>query len=110
MGQLLKAICKNCEFECTRFPFGSNRDNFDTVWNVPAIDLNSNKFIIANYYNKEKLKDSVLFYTERELFNGDITAKNNSHNWCGALIKTTENKCPVCKDFTMNFEEAGHFS
>lgn len=116
MGTLLRAICNKCGFERERIFFGGTRNNFTTVCAVPAIDLNTNKFVVENYKNKEQLKGSILFYTEHELYKGEIVTDPDSPDWINdtvefgsAVLKTTENKCPECNNFSMEFEQNGKF-
>lgn len=116
MGTLLSAICKKCGFEKERIFFGGTRFNFETVCAVPAIDLSTGKFVVENYWNKEQLKDNILFYTASELYKGEIIEEDgdvdngNSINFGRVLLKKNENKCPECGNFSMEFEENGKFA
>lgn len=117
MGYMLIASCK-CGFE-GEFCFGAGRSNFETYCSVPGIDLNTNKFITDNWKNKDQLKGKILFYTEPELYNGEIVTDQGSPLWGSdsiethfgkVVLKISENKCPECNNYTMDFEHNGRFS
>lgn len=114
MGYMLIASCKKCGFE-GKFCFGAGRSNFQTYCSVPGIDLNTNKFVTENWKEREQLKDKILFYTEPELYHGEIVEDppllcNDFIEAGNAKLKITENKCPECNNYTMEFEHNGRFS
>lgn len=86
MGQILRASCKKCGLE-NKFCLGAGMSNFKTNCSVPGIDLKTNKFVVENYKNKEQLKGSILFYTEHELYEGEIETDLDSIYWMDNTIQ-----------------------
>lgn len=106
MGTILNAICLNCNFQ-TVFHYGSGMLAFEKECNVPALNLKTGKFVIENYFNKTALKHKVIFYTEREMYQGK--KEKSGHQWGNVMINEHKNKCPLCKQFTLDFEFRGLF-
>jgi len=109
MGQVLTAHCEKCGFKRDKIYFGGGMADHKTVCDVPAIDLNTNQFVVENYYNKEKLGDNIQFYTDQELFKGGADKNAGKWNWGNVLLKITENKCPECNNYSMRFIPTGSF-
>jgi hypothetical protein len=115
MGYMLIASCKKCGFE-EKCALGSGPSNYKTYCAAPAIDILTGKFVVENCKNKEQLKEKVIFYSEQELFKGKMVTDPNEPDWMNdtfesgsAVVKKTENKCPKCNNFTMEFEGGGIF-
>jgi C4-type Zn-finger protein len=70
MGLILTAYCEKCGFKRDEIFFGAGKSNHKTVCDVPAIDRNTNQFVVENYLNKENIGDNIQFYTDQELFKG----------------------------------------
>lgn len=109
MGKILRAICGTCGFERKNIGYGGGMENYKTFCGVPAIDVSKNQLVVENYFNKEKLEDNIVFYTEKQLFKGEIDKNNGSWSWMDVFLKIKENKCPECNNFTMTFESCGSF-
>jgi hypothetical protein len=109
MGQILTAHCEKCGFKREKISFGGCRANYKTVCDVPAIDRNTNQFVVENYYNRENLGDNIQFYTDQELFKGEADKNSGIWNWGNVLLKIAENKCPVCNNYSMKFIPTGSF-
>lgn len=107
---MLKAKCNKCGFE-KEFYYGGGMRDFMTVCNVPAIDNKTGKFVIKNFFKKDKLKD-IVFYNEHTMYHGRINKNNNinnSHEWGEILLKKSNNLCPTCRLYSMDFEFCGCF-
>lgn len=106
MGQILKAVCKNCYFE-EEVWFGGGMLNFETECNVPAINNTTGEFEIMNIFNKDLFDGNYTFYNDPSMFKGKITI--DSPQWYDIYLCPTKNLCPKCKSFKMNFESVGFF-
>lgn len=116
MGTFLRATCKKCDFNSGRIIFGAGERTFETNCAVPGIDLNTNKLVVENWKNRGQLRGKILFYTERELYKGEIIEDIDNIDWGfdsinfgSAVLKKADNKCPQCNNFSMQFEEEGKF-
>lgn len=103
MGYILKAKCTNCDFE-KEFSFGGNMMNFDRVQMVPALDMNTNRFVCVNY-KESKDEPHYRFYTDREL-KGYRSNENDYRNYRSfdLILNESRNYCPSCREFKLNFD------
>jgi len=105
MGSIVGAFCNNCGFK-EKIYYGGGRFNHTTVCNVPGINKTTGKFEVRNFYEKDKLKDFI-FYNDPEMYKGRIT--DGALEWKDIQLKSSENLCPNCKKFEMNFMTIGDF-
>ncbi len=105
MGQIINAICKNCGFQ-KEFFFGAGMSDFKENCAVPAINKETEEFVIENYFTKSK-SDLFVFYNHSDMYKGSINDGN--HMWGNVYIKEKHNFCPKCKLFKLNFECFGLF-
>ena len=106
MGTILNAYCENCGFE-EKVWFGAGMLTHKTECNVPAIDNENGELVQKNIFERDKLKNNFTFYNEEKMFNGVI--QNNNIHWGDIFLKETENICPRCTLFSMNFVKIGFF-
>jgi hypothetical protein len=109
MSQILTAHCEKCGFKRDKIYFGGGMADHKTVCDVPALDLNTNQIVIENYFDKENLRDNILFYTEQELFKAGVGKNVGTWNWGDVILKIAENKCPECNNYSMKFISTGSF-
>lgn len=101
MGYLLHAICK-CGFE-KQFDFGGFRANFDTVSMVPAIEKLTNTFVNINFLEEKDTK-KFNFYTVQTHKGYELSSGNKkSFKWNDLELNATNNYCPKCKNYSLDF-------
>ena len=58
MGEVIDLYCKTCDFKEEELFIGGGRESFRHTINLPAFDLETKKFILANYRNRKELYPS----------------------------------------------------
>lgn len=105
---LLTAYCKNCHFKKLELRFGDTYVNkeVDNYFSMPALNTKTNTINSLNRYDAKNLiiNSPIKFYDEKDMYKGDISTSElyESHNF---KLKKTENYCPNCKQFTLEFKD-----
>lgn len=99
MGNIISAICKDCDFK-TKFNYGGNKLNFQVNCPVPAINIKTGQFENVNY-KSEKNNSNYKFYSNKEL-KGDNKNCNTLDNF-DLKLNTKNNYCPKCKKYSLDF-------
>lgn len=105
MGLLLKAKCHKCDFQKS-FNFGAGKMNYKKISNVPAINIKTGDFVLVNYLDKN-IKSDFNFYNQVDMFKAVSESKHFS--WQEFKIQRSNNLCPKCKKFEMEFILEGYF-
>ena len=100
MGLVVASECRICNYANT-FKFGRNRFNYDSVCNVPAINIELNEFVNINLIDL-KSNDKYKFYHEEELKGNN--ENNNVLEASRLELNTINNYCPNCQNFTFDFK------
>jgi hypothetical protein len=74
---------------------------------VPALNKKAGRLIVKNYYEIDKQSIDINFYCEPEMYEGDLG--DDSHQWNDIHLSPSNNLCPKCKLFSMDFESMGQF-
>jgi hypothetical protein len=106
MGNLIEATCSNCEFS-REFSFGAGMADHTYNCSVPAIYKDTGKFTVKNYYKKASLTETIIFYDDPSMYSGEII--DQSLEMGKIALNPTNNFCPRCKHFSMNFEIVADF-
>jgi hypothetical protein len=104
MGQIIKATCSICKYK-NQFSFGGGRFGHGANL-LPALNLKTGQFEHINYVT-HKHDANYVFYSDSLLkcFTQEQTTLQ-SHNF---KINRSNNYCPSCKDFTLDFTRVGFF-
>jgi len=106
MGEILRATCRACGFT-EEVIFGSGMSDHLAHCSVPAIDRLTGQLCSENYYKKELFDGQYLFYNELEMFRR--REKGREIQWRDIKLSRTDNLCPRCKQFTMDFKPVIYF-
>lgn len=106
MGQILNAKCNKCGYHKEIF-FGAGMMDFQTVCKVPALNTKTGRLVVKNFYKIDKQSIDITFYCEPEMYQGELG--DEGHEWGDIFLSSTNNLCPKCNAFTMDFEDYGHF-
>jgi hypothetical protein len=100
MGYTIEAICESCNFTASVI-FGGGMKNHLTHCYVPAIDKETGQLVSEDYFEKDTFNGRFIFYNEPEMYQSRLGQKH--FGWKDIKIMRTNNLCPNCKQFTMNF-------
>jgi len=106
MGVLIKAKCEYCGFE-REFQFGVGMMDFMTKCIVPAVDNRTGEFVIGDIYSGLPTESHVTFYNDPRMYWNPLT--DDYIQWNDVYLSRTENFCPACHFYKLNFEEVGCF-
>ena len=101
MRTLLNAYCTKCDFRHDGVRFGAATED-DTPL-IPAIDPETNQFVVANYDED----DDLSYY-----HNFGMNRGKEGPDWIetfGIFLSPDHNKCPKCGEYAMRFEVAGEW-
>jgi len=104
MGYIAIGSCR-CGFKTGNLNLGGGRRNFKSFNGVPALDKHG-VFTVANYFEIEN-RDSFIFYNDPllQLKNPPV----RTYLWDDVYLQQTQNYCPKCKNFTLQFELIGNW-
>lgn len=100
MGILLNANCRKCGFQ-QPVPLGAGRLTYETECAFPALNKETGELISVNYLQKDLLPAHIHLYDQEDMHDGVTNRK--THNWQKASLNETNNLCPQCGAFQMDF-------
>lgn len=101
MGMILNATCAQCGFKQEVY-FGCSIDEtLDDVM-VPALDLEGCELLVRWYSEKETTSGLLTFYNDPALYKGEVS--DFSISWGEIILNPTNNFCPECNRFAMEFK------
>lgn len=113
MGEMIKAVCENCDFETETLYYGGGMNDFLYSFGMPAINRETGEFAFLNYFNREELKHEFIFYTDPSMYdssvNSGIRISNivESNKFVEVPLRSNGNLCPACKQYTLSFQSGG---
>ncbi len=106
MGLLVYADCANCNF-IKKFSFGGGMRDHMTRCDVPALNRSNGKFVVRNYFKKDKYRIQYDFYNSPTMHRSKHSSGDLVYG--EIVLKQAQNFCPKCKRYALKFLECALF-
>ena len=109
MGSLLIARCTTCGYENSDLSYGVSmseelNENMELPFYVPCYNKRSRKVSSKDIFSKARENKNIVFYSDDGACkNKIIHNRSPEERSFGPEINDTENYCPMCENFTLQF-------